>query len=215
MLIGDDDDDILEAAELDQSYENEDEPVEIPVLTMDDADRGDADDRVPVQKDIAPVQTAEEKAQSRQLEHCRRMHTAGKSLCEAIERAREALAVADEGQARHVPVATIIEYAERVSYSNAAPCGQVAFAGAERNMFYQGWGTPSPQQHMVAASRFAHAPEDEGSETVAEVPKDAAPVPLDAPAFTAVAPQQDPPGEERARISLGFDDSDDEDADFG
>ena len=41
---------------------------------------------------------------------------------------------------------TLLEYAERVSYSNAAPCGPVAFAGAERNTFYQGWGTPTPQQ---------------------------------------------------------------------
>jgi hypothetical protein len=184
----------------------------------------------------AALMRSAEEVQTALLRWATRMHTAEGRLADTIERARASLAAADEAVAadRRASTATIVEYAERVSYSNAAPCGQVAFAGAERNMFYQGWGTPTPQQHMLAAARFAHpvgadadAAEEEEEE---EEPADAAaaattgteaggaaavaPLPTRAPSFTAPAraPQPASAPEERAHVSLGFG-SDDEDED--
>ena len=161
----------------------------------------------------AALKRSAEETQSSLLELATRMHAADGQLIATIERAREALAAADEGEAagRHVPVATIIEYAERVSYSNAAPCGPVAFAGAERCHFYQGWGTPTPQQHMVAASHFARVGEHDKAMDEASPEQPAGPTQQPAPAFTAVASQQAATG---ARVSLSLGDSDDEDDDF-
>ena len=87
----------------------------------------------------ASLMQSAEAAQAALLALASRMHAAERRLTGTIERAHETLAEADERSAsgRSKPVATLIEYAERVSYSNAAPCGEVAFAGAERNMFYQ------------------------------------------------------------------------------
>ena len=144
-----------------------------------------------------------------------RMHTAQGRLAGAVASARGALAAADEARAsgRNLDVAAIMEYSERVSYSNAAPCGPTAFSGAERNTFYQGWGTPTPQQHMVAASRFARAEEAESDEAE-EASKVPVPIAPEAPAFTAVAPQQVPSDAERTRVSLSFGESDEEDDEF-
>ena len=83
-------------------------------------------------------------------------------------RAREALSSADERHdGRAVSAEALMQYAERVSYSNAAPFGQLAMASAAKDGFRGGWGTPAPQQHMLAVSRFAEisrrvaAPDDE------------------------------------------------------
>ena len=73
-------------------------------------------------------------------------------------RAREALSSANEAQrhdGRAVSAEAIVQYAERVSYSNAAPFGELAMASAAKDGFRGGWGTPAPQQHMLAVSRFA------------------------------------------------------------
>ncbi len=103
--------------------------------------------------------------------HCDRRHQALLDLAARMQRAEERLELAvergratlkrarggDDGEVRRAAVApsTVVEYAERVCYSNAAPVGAVAFAGAAASGFYHGWGTPGPQQHMLAASRFA------------------------------------------------------------
>jgi hypothetical protein len=78
-------------------------------------------------------------------------------LDELISEARRALERADAARVstRHVSPAAIVEYAERVSYSSAAPLGAAAFEGARRQGWYQGWGTPAPQQHMLANAHFA------------------------------------------------------------
>ena len=98
-----------------------------------------------------------EAAQSALLRLAKRMHAVDGQLAAAREQASAALAAADEASAanRQASVSTLIEYAERVSYSNAAPCGTNAFDGAARSNFFHGWGRPSPQQHMIAASSFA------------------------------------------------------------
>ena len=145
------------------------------------------------------------------LQRAASMQAAQLELAGTIERSRQALASADKGQAsgRHVTVATLVEYAERVSYSNAAPSGHAAFSGAGRQLFYQGWGTPTPQQHMVAASRFAN-PADlvpEEDETSVSTAAEAI-----APTFTAVVqPQVAPAAEGRTHVSLSLGESDDDD----
>ena len=164
-----------------------------------------------------------------------RMHDADVTLGDVLRRSRDALSAAQAASASArsaVPVATVVQYAERVSYSNAAPCGDVAFEGARRQGWYHGWGAPAPQQHLLANSSFALGrpaaeggslpPEAEG-ETSAVEPGTVQPPALhqeisigasvlpDAPAYTAV----DAPSAPRAaakEVSLGFDsdDSDDE-----
>ena len=42
-----------------------------------------------------------------------------------------------------------------MSYSNAAPVGAAALETAAKDGFRGGWGTPAPQQHMLAVSRFS------------------------------------------------------------
>lgn len=168
----------------------------------------------------------EEKQEAvRQLAH--KMYADEIRLSALIERSHEALATADAARSsgRQASVATIIEYAERVSYSNAAPLGSAAFDGAAKGMFFQGWGTPTPQQHMVGASRFAMtapAPstaaaggpsQPAASQPAASMPMagsaPAPPAPSNsAPAFTAVAPPAAPPS--GAGVSF-FDDDDDSD----
>ena len=155
-------------------------------------------------------------AQSQLLRLATRMHAVQVRLAGTIERSRQALAAADEAQAsgRHVPLSTMIEYAERVSHSNAAPCGPTAFAGAERNGFYEGWGTPAPQQFMVARSRFANADDPAMAAEVEEPSESAASAQPAAPAFIAVSAQQGAASAERARVSLSLGESDEEDDDF-
>ena len=155
-------------------------------------------------------------AHTRLLRLATRMQAAQVRLAGSIERSRQALAAADEAQAsgRHVPLSTMIEYAERVSYSNAAPCGPTAFAGAGRNMFYHGWGTPAPLQHMAAASRFANADDPAMAAEVEQPSEPAASAQPAAPAFIAVSAQQGAASAERSRVSLSFGDSDEEDDDF-
>ena len=152
-------------------------------------------------------------AQKSLLRRATRMQSAQLELSTSISRARSALTAADEAQAsgRHVPAATLLEYAERVSYSNAAQCGSVAFQGAERNGFYQGWGTPTPQQHMVAASRFANPADLDAEDAAASA--GAAPDEAMAPTFTAVSQPQAAADTEPVSLSFG-DDSEDEDSDF-
>ena len=114
-------------------------------------------------------------------------------------RARETLATTDESLrvGRKVSAAALVEYAERVSYSNAAPVGTTALDTAAKDGFRGGWGTPAPQQHMMAVSRFGElarrgggdggggadanpgtdaalgAAEDEGSGAAGEAPTEA------------------------------------------
>ena len=178
-----------------------------------------------------------EKAAARQnglLALAQRMHLADGALTDVLQRSRDALAAAEASASstRHAPMATIIEYAERVSYSNAAPCGDVAFEGAQRQGWYHGWGAYAPQQHMLAQSSFALGrPAAEGGSLPAEAADGdagAAPPALqamasistaslpNAPAYTAaVAPPpvgaSDPKASER--VSLGFDSSDDDEED--
>ena len=164
--------------------------------------------------------SAEQQASLLRLAH--RMHAAEVGLASTIDRARTALDAADAAaaSARHVPAASaIVEYAERVSHSNAAPSSQVAFDGAAATGFRQGWGTPTPLQGMVHASYFATLGDKlltaggPGKAAADDVPPaDALPV-VDpqAPAFKAVAPRADAAdAAERAPVSLGFGDSDDD-----
>ena len=87
------------------------------------------------------------------------MHEGEMRLAETVHASWEALAKADKSKAsqRHVPVSTIVEYAERISHTNAAPVGAVAFEGACRLGWYHGWGAPAPQQHMLAQAQLACA----------------------------------------------------------
>ena len=59
--------------------------------------------------------------------------------------------MADEHQksGRAVTAAALVQYAERVSYSNAAPIGTAALETAAKDGFRGGWGTPAPQQHKI------------------------------------------------------------------
>ena len=77
------------------------------------------------------------------------------TLDAAIGRSHEAIAASERAAARPLSVSEVVECAERVSYSNAAPYGQSALEAAARGGFRGGWGTPAPQQHMVKASVFA------------------------------------------------------------
>jgi hypothetical protein len=175
-------------------------------------------------------QCAEDK-QSALLALASRLHSADVRLAGVIERARDALAAADAGQASTrppAPAATFVELAERVSYSNAAPCGQLAYEGAAKAGFYQGWGTPAPQQHMLAASHFATgraattAAAAAAAAATAAAPTEAEANELDsarpladtsmqAPTFTgaSVAPRAPPPAG-RKRVSLDLDSDDDD-----
>ena len=78
-------------------------------------------------------------------------------LSTLVAQAQEALATTDESLrvGRKVSAAALIEYAERVSYSNAAPVGAAALETAAKDGFRGGWGTPAPQQHMLAVSCFS------------------------------------------------------------
>lgn len=102
-----------------------------------------------------------------------RMQKAEANLATLIERSKEVLRDADAKVAsdRHPTVQQVLEYAERVSYSNAAPIGAAAMEIAAKDGFRGGWGTPAPQQHMLAVSRFAmmqRPPPAEGSSEAAE-----------------------------------------------
>lgn len=109
-------------------------------------------------KALALNQQAEE-AQAALLRRTNRMHKTKYSLADSIQRAENALASSDAAKnskrAKGIRPETVVEYAERISYSNAAPCSQVAFDGAMQSHFFEGWGTPTPQQNMLGASRFA------------------------------------------------------------
>lgn len=159
-----------------------------------------------------------------------RMRNADVQLGGVMERSRDALLAANEANTwrqttrGRVPTATFVELSERVSYSNAAPCGRIAVEGAAKTSFFQGWGTPTPQQHMLAASRFAQpgagaslaavaAPASTcscamaGPQRAAEVPPPTAP--LAPPAFTAVPQAERAPQREPVCLDLASDDDDD------
>jgi len=162
--------------------------------------------------------------QSELLALAHSMRTADVRLDCVVRRSRDALADADASaaSARHVPPTMIVECAERVSYSNAAPCGDAAFEGARRHGWYHGWGSPAPQQHMLANSlkicptAEGGVPTSRASDGTSSTPRLDQTTSLsmtdlpDAPAYTAVAPaqQQQPTAE---RVSLGFNSDDDED----
>ena len=95
---------------------------------------------------------------------------------------------------------------------------------AARTPSGKGWGTPTPQQHMLAASRFAQpgagaslaavaAPASTcscamaGPQRAAEVPPPTAP--LAPPAFTAVPQAERAPQREPVCLDLASDDDDD------
>ena len=110
-----------------------------------------------MRQQLAAVNKAVADKQAALLRLAGDMHAAKMRLAGSIHRAREAISRADEAAAtdRTAKAATIIEYAERVSYTNAAPSSLVAFEGAAKAQFYAGWGTPAPSQGMLQASCFA------------------------------------------------------------
>ena len=82
-----------------------------------------------------------------------------------------------------------------------------------------GWGTPAPQQHMLAASRFASmqragASDDAGDRAEPSPSPSAAPAAkrarLDAPAFKAAAPQPVVSAPQSVSLELNSDDEDDD-----
>ena len=134
-----------------------------------------------------------------------------------IQRAREVIATADATRAskRHRPVSVLVEYAERIAYSNAAPIGDVALAGARQQQphpFFDGWGMPAPQQHMLQNATFAKGkPAAIGGE-LPETAEDAVHAeedgdPVEAPRFTSVAPISIQGAAVPERISLDLQDS--------
>ena len=84
----------------------------------------------------------------------------------------------------------VVQLAEQVSYSNAAPSGEHALGVASQDGFRRGWGTPAPQQHMLVASAFA----DLKRQQMAAASSRDAPVPMqtDAPisSWDLITPQQ-------------------------
>jgi hypothetical protein len=131
------------------------------LLGADAALRGEARrllERRDMQTKATQLLAAAEQRQAALVHLATRMQKAEMALADTISRARDALAASDASASSGgagVPPATLIEYAERVSYSNAAPCSQTAYDGAIKKHFFQGWGTPAPQQNMLGASRFA------------------------------------------------------------
>lgn len=153
-----------------------------------------------------------------------RMHKAGLRLADAQTRSMEAFAATESAQSstRHVPLATLVEYAERASYSIAAPVGEVALEGAHQQGWFHGWGAPAPQQHMLANATFATGrpaakggklPASDAEMAVLESDQPDTPF-LATPAFTTVAPQPAAPASQQRRPVLGFDDDDDDDDEF-
>lgn len=174
-----------------------------------------------------------------------RMRSAEARLSEAIDRARDALSAADAtGSSSDRSQATpdvIIELAERVSYSNAAPCSQVAFmaggGGPGAQEFFEGWGMPAPQPHMLKKSRFAAgqpaaaekagtaldlpdsaAVSASGTAASAGDPAEAASLVARAPSFVASAQPVGTAaaasaGRKHVSLDLGSDDDDDDDDD--
>mmetsp|Transcript_72114 Transcript_72114/g.191661 ORF Transcript_72114/g.191661 Transcript_72114/m.191661 type:complete len:146 (+) Transcript_72114:3-440(+) len=142
------------------------------------------------------------------------MQKAEANLAELIDKSRQMVRRADQAESsgRCPTVPQLLDYAERVSHSNAAPVSTAAFEAAQRKAFRGGWGAPAPQQHMLAVSRFAMmhragAPKDDAG----AAPEDAAPAAkrarLDAPAFKAAASQL--PGSALESASLDDDLDDD------
>ena len=155
-----------------------------------------------------------EQRQTSLLGHATRMQGVEADLASVLERSHEALARADAAtvSSRKVSVAQLMDYAERVSYSNAAPVGAVAMAAGSKDGFRGGWGTPMPQQHMLAVSRFAAmnrqtAPDSAGAPPAPAPAASVPPVP-GALAFTsAPAPR---PSTLPAAASLDINSDDDE-----
>ena len=104
----------------------------------------------------AALEEAAEERQVYLLELAAEMQRAESELAAVGERAREVLERADASRepGRDAGTKAVIAYAERISWSNAAPVGDVAWTVGAREGFRRGWGTPAPQQDMLKASRF-------------------------------------------------------------
>lgn len=148
-------------------------------------------------------------------------------------RARAALSSADEAQrldGRAVSAEALVHYAERVSYSNAAPFGEVAMTSAAKDGFRGGWGTPAPQQHMLAVSRFVEisrrvASSDDGPSEAPQITgppaaadEQAPPVPAPparrfdlVPSLGAGKVKTETSAAAKPKVALGLAESDDED----
>ncbi|KAL1504315.1 hypothetical protein AB1Y20_010721 [Prymnesium parvum] len=154
-----------------------------------------------------------------------RVQKAETKLAALLEQSRDALARADDAErsGRRPTVAQVLQYAEAVSYSNGAPCGAAALAAAARDGFRGGWGTPAPQQHMLAVSQFgllhrakaaaggegegAAGGEADGASAEAPASKRARrEAPRGAPSFTAKAAV---PPAAPAKVSLDLDSDED------
>lgn len=140
------------------------------------------------------------------LEVASRLQSDDSSLTEAIRRGQEAVEAADAAGA--CTVEQVVQLAEQVSYSNAAPTGEHALGVAAQDGFRRGWGTPAPQQHMLVSSAFA----DLHRQQRAAVPGDdvtPAPMQTDAPisSWDQIAPQPVAPSRRSAvAVSLDLDD---------
>lgn len=160
---------------------------------------------------------AEEK-QTALLVLATRMQKAEASLASLIDRARESIERADQAASsgRSPTVAQIVAFAERVSYSNAAPCGSSALAIAAKDGFRGGWGTPAPQQHMLALSRFVTMQRRNTAGNVEEEPS-AADEPttkrprLSAPAFKAKPVVVQPASAAQGNLTLDLNPDEDDD----
>ena len=113
------------------------------------------DERAQRERTVALSESAGER-RTELLQLASKLQRTETQLSTLAAQAREALEATDESHrlGRKVSAAALIEYAERVSYSNAAPVGAAALETAAKDGFRGGWGTPAPQQHMLAVSRF-------------------------------------------------------------
>jgi hypothetical protein len=103
------------------------------------------------------VRAQADERQSSLLRLATRTQEAEAKLADLISRARDVLGRTDAAaaSARAVTMSQLVDYAERVSYCNAAPYGKLAMDIAQKDGFRGGWGAPSPQQHMLSSSSFA------------------------------------------------------------
>ena len=133
----------------------------------------------------AALEEAAEERQVYLLELAAEMQRAESELAAVGERAREVLERADASRepGRDAGTKAVIAYAERISWSNAAPVGDVAWTVGAREGFRRGWGTPAPQQDMLKASRFEEIRRRPEGGAAAPPPADG-----DAPAEAAAPP---------------------------
>ena len=141
------------------------------------------------------------------LEVASRLQSDESRLSEAIRRGQEAVDAADA--AGTCTVEQVVQLAEQVSYSNAAPSGEHARGVAAQDGFRRGWGTPAPQQHMLVSSAFA----DLHRQRVAG-PSDVAPAPMqtDAPISSwDLINQQPAAASSRSAVAVSLDLNPDDD----